>query len=318
MSSLEGDSMHHSQVKVDVEKALEITRPTYRDCVYSSIVPVSNENLEATAQIIDYKDKEVLLPASSGDQYLMAKFHGAKQIDLYDINTLTQYYCPFKWSAVLFFEKREECLHFLFDQKNRESYLNRTIVEKVSPILGDDLSYFWETYLMKASKEAQDAFLWFPEEVGEMYDFAQRRMPIYQDDDAYSKLREQLEEKPRPTFYRKDLYDLPKVLTKKYDVIDLSNIIECHVSQRYQQMHFLTSEEQLEQEEIHFIEEQLVPCLTENGKIIVDYRLHPGENFENCNDLLFQSSLFDRYLVPSRENASQNAVLVYQKKQAKK
>ena len=68
---------------------------------YSRVYRMTNENLNALNKIIDVKGKDVLTVCGSGDQYLNFILRGAENVDVFDINKLTEYYLILKITAIL-------------------------------------------------------------------------------------------------------------------------------------------------------------------------------------------------------------------------
>jgi len=79
----------------DIEKTDEMFQRGVRETRFNSYDRVYFDTNEACDEIIskfDFKDKKVLTVLASGDQAFQFYIHGAKSVDLFDINKLTFYY----------------------------------------------------------------------------------------------------------------------------------------------------------------------------------------------------------------------------------
>lgn len=79
---------------------------------FSKIYPMTSENIKGTYELFDLKDKDILTVTSSGDHILCAALEGARRVDSFDINYLTEYYYHFKKAIIetYDFEKFREIL----------------------------------------------------------------------------------------------------------------------------------------------------------------------------------------------------------------
>ena len=91
---------------------------------YSLICGCSNENQKAMADILGYKDKNILTVAGSGEQYFEAVYEGAKDITLYDINILSKLYVYLKIGAVKTLNY-EDFINFIIPNISEDKYFNR-------------------------------------------------------------------------------------------------------------------------------------------------------------------------------------------------
>lgn len=192
-----------SDVRYDVDQTINIINKNgnvdnYHDKVYFC----SNENISTILDVFDVRDKNVLSVLASSDQMFQLYSHGARQVDLFDINKLTIYYYYLrKWSL---------------------QYLNR-----VSPPKGFDKNYIYE--LLKCasikSPREKDAFdYWIKvlkfDNISKIFRrfFMPYKNALSNIELVKSKLNNNF------NFYNIDISSDCSQINKKYDVIYVSNI----------------------------------------------------------------------------------------------
>lgn len=182
--------------------------------------------------------------------------------------------------------------------------------------LSKDTFYFWNEYLKNSTEQNKQALLYYSSELPLLIDHVKTIAPYYQSDQAYQNLRMKMQKQKEIEFYQGDIYDICTSLTKKYDRIDLSNIVECKVcTQIWQYVYqYYGLEDQIEEVEIQTIMDKVVPHLKEDGQMLVDYRLHLDSYYgiDACTDLLFNTQQFDVHTLDSVTDGK-SAILVYKK-----
>jgi hypothetical protein len=89
---------------------------------YCSVFASTRENLEAVSKLANFQGKKVLLPISSGDQYFNAVFRDAKEVMLYDINKVSQYYIKLKIAALEYYEDKEDFIEFMLSFREKPAF----------------------------------------------------------------------------------------------------------------------------------------------------------------------------------------------------
>ncbi len=178
---------------------------------YDRVYPYTTENIEGYMK--DVSDKSVLSVVGSGDHYLNLIAKGAKEVDCFDINKFALYYLSLKKAAVLSLSKRE---FFEFLTNDSLKYFDR-----VKPHLDANSYVFWSNYIkyFTFNNGIQATFLFYPRTAGG--DYIKRN--YYLTNEGYDSLKEKIIGKNEDYFYG-DIYDVSKLLNKKYDSIYLSNI----------------------------------------------------------------------------------------------
>lgn len=185
--------------------------------IYSKCYLHTTENIKNFLEFCSIEGKDVLTVAGSGDQLLNAYALGAKRVDVFDINILTQYTLDFKISAVLALDY-DEFISFFFTSKG--ILLDPKTFSKVYTYLNEDTKEFFTRLINKYGNEKATSFIYYS-----IYPsfYKMRNMNVYLDEENYYKLKEILKHKTY-NFIRTDILNLKDKLDKKYDVIMFSNI----------------------------------------------------------------------------------------------
>lgn len=191
----------------DVEKAIEVPLGK-RDYNHRKIYPNTNENMRALFDMFSVEGKDVFSVLASSDQVFSAFYLGAKNVDSFDSNKLTIYY----------YYLRKWIIKYLKEEYINEEYYNdgSELIDLIKTIKGKSLDEkkaqaFWISYLNKNKRIDKDLF------ITTSYSFDN----VFKDDlDVLSKRIKNIK------FYNYDLATRFK-LKKKYDVVILSNILEC-------------------------------------------------------------------------------------------
>ena len=195
------------EVMKDIEKAKEVSNGS-NIYGYKRIYPNTNEDLDKLFKNVKIKDKDVFSVLSSGDQVFTCFYNDAKSVDSFDINKLTIYYYYLrKWFIT---KKNKEYINDWYFDSNKD--LIRLIM--TVDITSEDeknAQTFWLNYINKYN--GIDKHLFLPTDK----DYKN----IYSDDikGLSSKIKNM-------NFYNYDM-STSFILKKKYDVVVLSNILEC-------------------------------------------------------------------------------------------
>ena len=125
-------------------------------------------------------------------------------------------------------------------------------------------------------------------------------MPFYAKEEEYYKLQSLLRKRGYPKFIESDLLQISSALTDSYDLIYLSNIIECLVFHELQQYSYgnYTFENFVERDFITIILKEILPHLKEEGTILLDYRANMWK--EDASDFLFNNPCFEVFEIPAK------------------
>lgn len=292
---------NHKQVEQDIENALRLAQnktPIFRGFTrYSEAFLFGTENQEGVNGIINYSQKTVLTPASSGDHYISAVYYDACKVDTFDINRITYYITYLKIAAIITLDY-EEFLSFFVSQDEagnfRIEFWNLRTLKRLLPSMPRDAAYFWDKimyaiYLGELTNPLYSGFV--PSNI-------QRGMPFYKSKEEYYKLQSKLKDRGYPKFYEADILSISELLDTKYDIIYLSNIIECLVCQELYKLYHPSYyyENIFEKEKTEQILEVLLPFLKKDGIILLNYR----PNNASADDWLATSDLINVSPIPCK------------------
>ena len=258
---------------------------------FRQIYPFTTQNLKEQYKFFDLKDKEVLTVEGSGDQILELLLNGATNIDAFDINPLTEYYTDLKLAAFRSKISKNDYLNFFryndyprFGIDNHNSF-NYVTFYKISTYLTPESYNFWVELFARYEPEQirRKDYLF---SMDESRDRIFENILNYYDESKFKKLYN-LVNKLEYRHINSDVRNLPKVLTKQYDIIDLSNII--------QYIEKMWSIKPLEN--YRKLMDQLIPFLKPNGSLIIGY-IYQLET-ECINYECFQKRIRDMYFPPS-------------------
>lgn len=274
---------------------------------HAAVFLFGTENQEGINSIISYKDKDIATVASSGDQYLGAVYYGGRNIDIFDINRLTYYITCLKIAAIRVLDYRK-FLDFLTPFENgmmKDTFFDLRTLKRLLPYLPSDIAMFWDIVMfeVKANGSCGD-FLPLQDDKYAI-NYIQSGMPFYQSEEEYYQLQKLLRCREFPKFYEADIQNLKDVLTSSYDVLYLSNILECLVACECIKGYypFMSSSFYLEQEYrnekkmTQLVLDAVLPLLNEKGTILLSYR--PNVCLEQ-DDWLYCNEYFDVHEVPSK------------------
>lgn len=275
---------------------------TYSD--YSFICGCSNENQSEIAKKIDYKNKEILTVAASGEQYFSAQLAGAKKVTLYDINNLAQLYVYLKIGAMKKLNY-DDFISFFIPEKTNNNYFDINTLSKIYNYLPDFVSNYWYNILKRFGNDKLDKLITFPR-VDNIKEYIINGEKFFIREN-YDKLKKNIENKEYPNFVSSSIYDIPnKLNNQKFDVIDTSNIIECIIGDSWV---FDCYSDDLIPKWINLVENKLTNLLNKNGQIIVDYE--PSK----FNKELIDHPGFQKYKINSKDKTKGKSLMLVYKKQ---
>lgn len=289
---------------------------------FRQIYPFTTENLKGHYQFFDLKGKKVLTVQGSGDQVLELILNGATNIDAFDINPLAKPYFDLKRASFMARIPKMDYLDFFryndypkFGPDNKKCF-NHNTFSKISKYLTEDSYKFWMDLFLTYSPEKirRKNYLFSYDEARE--EIFEEILNYYQEDN-FKKLYT-LINKLDYCFIESDVRNLPNILTKKYDFIDLSNIIR--YSEKMWDIKPL--------ENYRNLIDELIPFLNPGGDIIVGYLYQIDTECpsyecyqKQLRDLYFPSSKYDYYyfdgiydIKHKPQKKDNDAILVYHKK----
>ena len=172
---------------------------------YDRVYFETNERCEEILSNFDFTDKCILTVLSSGDQAFQFYKHGAKSVDLFDINKLTIYYYYLRiWHMKKYGTMYPE---WGFDN----DYI-RNLLASVKPnSMNEIIAYkYWSCFISRLDLKMINKFFYhsYSKKIEDDYDISLLLKKI--DDDNFS-------------FFNKD-FSLPLDIPKKYDCIYTSNL----------------------------------------------------------------------------------------------
>lgn len=231
---------------------------------FASIYPFTTENIKGYLDFFDVENKDVLTVGASGDQTLNLLYRNAKNVDYFDMNPFTKMYFDLKCAAIKILSLNEFLEFFCYDaypstfNKNINAF-NINIYYKISPHLDDDTRKFWDSlYLKQNGFDIRKSMLFSNDE--EPFRVL-TKVNDYLNEEAFNKLKVELDKKSKPTFIETNITKLSSKLIRKYDYILLSNIA--------QYLDYIYDKDEL----VNFkrIIMSLSSELNPNGKILISY-----------------------------------------------
>ena len=285
-------------IDFDIDMALNIPI-SHRFCEYSPVFSNTCENLEEVEKIINYNNKSILVPLSSGDQYLFSLYKNASNVTTYDINKLTKYYANLKIAAIKTFDNLNDFIPFLITDRVQLFDTKKEYIYKVLDNLDKDDLYFWKNYLLKTSKIQMKKLVTNKTNRFDL-EYIKCGLPFYSDNNEYKKLKNKLK---KPKFINTDLYDITNVLDEYFDVIDLSNIISTDIcNNMYDDIY---SDVDINWENV--LKNIISKHLNKNGSMIVDYTYDTNDKSGFC---ILESA--KEYKIKSKNNST-DSVFIYKK-----
>lgn len=268
---------------------------------YCSSFLFTTENQEGINSIIDYKDKSVITVAASADQYVSAIYYGAKSCDMFDINKFTFYISCLKIAAIKGLSY-EEFMKFMIpmsgDMRNIH-FWDLRMFKKIMGYMPNDAAYFWENAIYLFRKNGYGNFI-CPGHKHSKKENVLRGMPFYANEEEFYKLKSMLSKKEFPKFYFRDVCNLSELVKDEYDIVYLSNIIECMVCEEVSSYapFYHVNEDSVELDKITMVSREVMKMLKSDGTLLMSYR--PNTNLDYSRDLLYNNDYFEAKTVPCK------------------
>lgn len=180
-----------------------------------NIYGFTNENVSSFSSLYNFSNAKVLSVLGSGDQYFASLLHGAREVDLYDVNEMTWDFFILKYYGIMILGYDQFYDYFVLEKLNNEKYFEY-LLSYLPRNVGSRLSDLYERY------NGLSSYL-TPDIASISYDDG--HVIPYFDKKEYYRLQEILESKDLPKFYLEDFVNLPDKLPKsRYDIVLASNI----------------------------------------------------------------------------------------------
>ena len=240
--------------------------------MFEMIYPFTNENIKDMFSCFNFKDKECLSILGSSDQVFDMYLRGAKSITAFDINPLTKYLFYLKRAALRADLTKEEYLSFFCSSENydelKKSFNEETFTRIVPFLKGNSYKFWTELYTRYSGYKIreQDCLFSFDEYKRSTLE----SIVYYLSDEGFEKVKE-ISSSIKITFVNKNIKDL--ILSKNYDLMYFSNLIQYASSIFYQQSLYETKyeEEKVSLQEFKDFIIQYKDNLNDNGVMIIGY-----------------------------------------------
>lgn len=192
--------------------------------VYSPVYRMTNENLREVVTNMNLENKDVLSVCGSADQYFTFLLCGAKEVDLFDVNKISEYYLILKIIGALTLSLDEYIKFFVGTNTgtydDNRSFFDERIYVKIRKYLPLNVQAFWDT-LYKNGGNIIKRFggCFFSPHIK----FS--NIP-YLNKSRYNELQKILEKRKIPSFIQSDILGLYGKVEKQYDMVYLSNIYD--------------------------------------------------------------------------------------------
>ena len=127
-----------------------------------------------------------------------------------------------------------------------------------------------------------------------------RGMPFYNMRNEYLILKSKLLKMEFPSFKEVDIANIKSEIDVKYDILYLSNIIECMVRNELERSYFmnLSLEDEIEKEKYKLVMEQVRHLLNKKGQILLGYRTNT--RIEEATDFLYHNDALEVRAISSK------------------
>ena len=161
---------------------------------------------------------------------------------------------------------------------------------KVLKVLPADVALFWKEvifYITNMGKQFGNFVA--PNNFYNSLMSVVRGMPFYNMRNEYLILKSKLLKMEFPSFKEVDIANIKSEIDVKYDILYLSNIIECMVRNELERSYFmnLSLEDEIEKEKYKLVMEQVRHLLNKKGQILLGYRTNT--RIEEATDFLYHN-----------------------------
>ena len=219
----------------------------------------TNENLTEVINRVNLKDKSVLTVASSSDQAFNFIYAGARSIDMFDINKLTEFYFYLKKALIEELSYSDFLAFYFSGVILKKLSLSKKLYSKIKDRLPDGrIREFWD-YLFDnfSSNELSNLFI---DEFNNIKTIRFRNKYL-ENETNYNHLKNNLVNFQGVRFFTKNIINEDIDISDKYDYIYLSNILDgIKVNTKREYLNIVNK-----------LMTKLDSNLTEDGRIILGY-----------------------------------------------
>ena len=248
------------EVLLNVDGSLLSDFSRYSKCYLST-----TENIKEYQQLFDFTEKNVLTVCGSGDQALSAISNGAKEVTVFDSNEFTKCLLELKKALVLNFDIEK---YKMFLDKNSKYFFDEDMFHKIKEDIDEEVFKFYKYILnnIKRKDIFETLFIDYYKDPTKMEEYI-----TYYDEKKYDILKKRIKEVDLEFLYS-TIYDLPKHLTKKYDLVLFSNIADYIIDTKKEFERFLLFLEELKK----YLYDDSIIQLAYIYNIFHDHQRNPG------------------------------------------
>lgn len=240
---------------------------------YSPIYIVATSNVKDTINLYQNYDS-VLSVGSTGAHGYEALLNGATKVDMFDVNELQRLFFEYMNVAITYLSYEQFIKHFTLKKQN-------TIMERsdIKDLLSEEI-YSQLVYFLPGEVEMVFTPLYdFFDSVDLIYsglfrfehlitvDYLKRNVSFYNEEEYYKLQKILRDGKCQFNYKTVSLLDVPKLMSGKYDLIILDNILQYYKNITGLETPYLVN---------MFIQKQLSRLLTDNGVIQANYAFEVG------------------------------------------
>lgn len=242
------------------------------------IYPFTNENIKSYYSIIDFQNKKVLCPTSSGDHILNALLKEPLNISSFDINPLAKYYVELKIAAIKTLSL-EEFIMFFYNKKLsiHNHCLSKKIYTKFCDNLKGEYKIFWDYFFENYTRKHIFKSYLFSDDYLTLRGLLE--VNSYLKEDNYYKLRNILNNQS-VNYYDVNLSDLNSI-NDKFDIILLSNI-----------PYFI--ENIFDKNALKHLRDNIIAISKENSKIVLNY-FYDNLLYTSIDNIIYQDNEVSKY-----------------------
>ena len=185
---------------------------------FTQLFRFTNENITEYYGLFDFKNKDVLTVIGSGDQALSAIYKGCKNVDIFDINKLSYYFLMLKKHAIEALTY-DEYLSF-FNPATKYKIIDELYLKISKSISDENIKKFWDLIFTNSH-----IFYFLFLDTNLSINRVKNNIPYLKNENEYNQLKEKINN-VEFNYIGGELTDIINLSKKRYDYINLSNIID--------------------------------------------------------------------------------------------
>jgi len=188
---------------------------------YEKVYDFTNENVDCLKNLYHFDNSRVLSVVGSGDQFFASVQHGAKKVDLFDINETSYLYFILKFYSI-----RELTYEEFYEFIIKKKFGNIKIFEKLEKVLPEEVLRYYKYLLINKKRDCfkNDSVNLLSRSNQIHYFKSEFTIIPYLKKNKYYELQEKLKNMKLPKFYKSNILDLKNKLNGNYDIMLASNI----------------------------------------------------------------------------------------------